>query len=121
MIKHELESLKIFDGMVTYYDFDIDESISFEEQKYSYKEDILQIKFGDRFILDVGWYPEFESQGNFLISAIQDNDWMDPVLKTKCYTLEDLMKAIESTAIFIQNQRKIKALPYRNVEYDNFE
>ena len=36
-----IERLNIYDGLITYNDFDIDEEKSFEEQMYSYKEDIM--------------------------------------------------------------------------------
>jgi 3-oxoacyl-ACP reductase-like protein len=115
-----VKNLNILDGVITYNDFDIDESKSFDDQWYMFKEDILQIKFGDRFILDVGWYPENDHKGQFSVVAILDEDWMDPLQKTKCSTLSELKKAIEDTAIYIDKMRK-EDLPHRNVEYEEFD
>lgn len=115
--KSFIDNLNILDGTITYNDFDIDESIPFEKQKYSFKEDILQIMFGDRFLLDVGWYPEMNPAGYFVVNAIQDYDWQKPVTKIKCRTLKRLKKAIEKAAKIINDQRQIKDLPFRNVEY----
>ncbi len=42
--KSFIENLNIPKGIIIYNDFDIDEAIPFEKQKYSYKEDILQRK-----------------------------------------------------------------------------
>ncbi len=114
-------NLNLQGGDIVYNDFDIDENLSFEEQKYSYKEDILQITFGDRFILDVGWRREFNPAGHFVIKVIQDKDWLNPVSKIKCKTLSKLKKAIESSASLIHDQLKIKDLPYRDVEYEEFD
>ena len=114
-------NLNILDGVITYNDFDIDPNIPFEIQKYSFKEDILQIEFGERFVLDVGYSPEFEPNGNFVIQAIQDNDWMNPISRIKCQTLDKLKKSIEKTVQLIHAKRKIKDLPYRNIEYDIYD
>ena len=86
-----------------------------------YKEDILQIKYGDRFILDVGWYPAPNPKGRFVVLAVLDNDWMDPLSTVECRTLSALKEAIEKTATFIDKMRKTKDLPYRNIEYEKFE
>ncbi len=115
-----IENLNILDGVVSYNGFDIDKDIPFADQWYNYTEDILQIKYGDRFLLDVGWYPEHDPKGKFSIVAVVDQDWMNPLLKTKCSTLDELKKAIEDTAAFI-NEEKKKNLPCRNIEYENFD
>jgi hypothetical protein len=64
-----IKNLKLYDGIITYNDFDIDEARTFQDQEYSYKMDILQISFGNRYILDVGWYPEFDPKGHFWVRA----------------------------------------------------
>ena len=112
-----IDTLNILDGIITYNDFDIDENISFEKQKYSFKQDILQIMFGDRFLLDLGWYPEMNPSGYFVVRVILDYDWQEPVAKIKCRTLKKLKKAIEKAAKIIDEQRQVKDLPFRNVEF----
>lgn len=96
-----VKNLVIPSGIVTYNEFHIDENIAFEEQGYNYQQDILQIEFGKRFILDVGWYSEMNPKGYFIVKAVFDNDWINPVSKIKCRTLSELKKAIEKTAQFI--------------------
>jgi len=93
-------------GIIIYNDFDTDNNIPFKEQEYSFKNDILQIKFGDKFILDVGWYPEFDPSGHFVIRVILDYDWHNPLLKTKCNTLDELKYTIEQAALLIEEKRK---------------
>lgn len=115
-----INNLNILDGIITYNDFEIDEKIPFDDQWHMYKEDILQIKFGERFILDLGWYPEHDPKGYFKVCAILDNDWMNPLLEIKCRTLSDLKKTIEKTVIYI-NEMKKKELPHRNIEYESFD
>ena len=60
--KEFISNLNILDGIISYNEFDIDENKPFEDQWYNFSEDILQIKYGKRFILDVGWYPQHDSK-----------------------------------------------------------
>ena len=108
MKKHNdfIENLNILDGIITYNSFDIDETVPFQEKWYSYNEDILQIKFGDRITLDVGWYPEGDPKGKFMVKAVLDDDWLNPISKIKCRNLSELKRAIEKTALLINEKRK---------------
>jgi hypothetical protein len=115
-----IKNLNILDGIITYNDFDIDPKNPFENQKYSFKEDILQIKFGSRFILDVGWQPEFDEKGYFITRVVIDHDWMNPLLELKCKDLGELKKDIEKASIVIK-LKKEQNLPYRDVEFDTYE
>ncbi len=96
----------ILDGIVTYNDFDIDENISFKDQEFSYKEDMLQISFGTQYVLDVGWYPEFQPTGSFLVQGIQNCDWINPIIVIKCKTLKELKVAIEQIALILSERNK---------------
>lgn len=101
-----IDSLNIYNGNLTYNDFDIDEKIPFKEQKWSYKMDIMQIEFGPRYTLDVGWYPEFDPTGYFLVRGIKDFDWLRPIAKKKCRSLVSLKKAIEEIAKLLSHESK---------------
>jgi len=112
-----VDSLNILNGIITYNDIDINEGIAFEDQRYSFKLDMLQISFGDRFTLDVGWQPDFDPSGHFVVVAIQDYDWLNPVVKIKPRSLKTLKRAIEKAAKIINEQMQIKDLPFRNIEF----
>ncbi|GKX62765.1 hypothetical protein SOASR032_13340 [Pragia fontium] len=47
----------------------------------SLDEDLLQIEFSNGNIVDVGWYPAFDEQGEFVIYIIKDNNWDTPHLR----------------------------------------
>lgn len=96
-----INDLRIPNGVIVYNDFCIDESISFEDQWYQYKEDILQIKFGDNFIIDVGWYPESDPNGKFIVQGIKNENWWPPLAEESARNLVELKKAIEKIAIII--------------------
>lgn len=103
-----MQNLNLYDGIIDFNDFDIDENVPFEEQEYSYKEDILQISYGDRFTLDVGWYPELNPRGNFIVYAVEDENWDPPLKKIKARTLGELKKAIETIAFELSNKARIE-------------
>jgi hypothetical protein len=43
------------------------------------KEDMLQIRLPGNILIDVGWRPSFEGEGNFYITAVKNDDWTDPL------------------------------------------
>ena len=96
-----VQNINIGSGKITYCDFEIDAGVPLEEQLSSLQEDMLQIEFGDRFLVDVGWYPEMNAKGCFIVYVIQDEDWDNPLSKVKCSTLEELKEAIERAVQFI--------------------
>lgn len=99
-----MNQLIILDGSITYNDFDIDDNIPFLEQVSSYKEDILQISYGTRFILDVGWYPEADPAGYFWIRGIKDFNWQEPLISFRCRSLQELKASIEQVAAALSSQ-----------------
>ncbi len=116
-----ITSINILDGVLIYNDFAIDETIPFQNQRDSFKEDLLQITYGDRFLLDVGWYPEMNPKGHFIVYAIQDYDWQNPIVELKCHSLNQLKKTIERVVRIIKRKQRIKNLPLRNVEYESYD
>lgn len=93
-----VESLNLQGGIVEYNDFDIDENLNFYNQRWSHKEDILQIRFGDSYLIDVGWYPEFNPEGHFIVEAIKNEDWENPIGRIKTRSLDKLKVGIEKLA-----------------------
>jgi hypothetical protein len=66
------------------------------------KEDLLQIEYPNNIIIDVGWYPSFDSKGTFYINIIKDFNWNSPVISEKCESFEEL-KGTLSNVIFFYN------------------
>lgn len=92
-----LENIDLKDGILEYYDFDIDFNLSFMDQKWSFKQDLIQIAYdnNDKYVIDVGWYKEFDPNGKFTIVVIKDYDWTKPIFKKKCKDLQNLKKNIQ--------------------------
>ena len=68
-------------GTVIYDDFNIDFTKSIQTQTDSLKEDLLQISFAENFVLDLGWYPENNIRGKFVLQIIKEYDWENPIYK----------------------------------------
>ena len=44
-------------------------------------EDLFQLVFSDGVIVDIGWYPSFDTNGEFIIQVISAGDWENPSIK----------------------------------------
>jgi len=77
-------------GIVTFDDFHIDEKQPLENFLEDLKEDMLQVEFPGGFILDIGWRPSFNIQGNFFVSLIKDYNWEAPTFSDSASNIEVL-------------------------------
>ena len=96
-----LSKVSLNKAKITYDDFDIDPTLTFESQKFSFKEDILQLEIGDNYVIDVGYYPEFNPKGFFLVRVIKDIEWDSPVFKKKFRNVKFLPKYLQEAIDFI--------------------
>jgi len=87
-----------------FIDFDIDENLSFDEQCFSFKEDMLQISYEKDYVLDIGWYPDHNPTGSFKIVVIKDYDWVNPVFIERCREVKVLVKYMEKFITYIQKE-----------------
>ena len=88
-----------------YIDFQVDENLSFEEQCWSYKQDMLNIEYNEgAYQLDVGWYSCFNPSGTFKIVVIKDNDWETPVKIERCREMRELVEHMERFVAYIQEE-----------------
>jgi hypothetical protein len=63
-------------GRVIFWDLDeFDPQRSTPEQASVLKEDLLLVAFPNGRTLDVGWYPSFDPQGQFLVAIAKDGNW----------------------------------------------
>lgn len=67
-----------------YIDFEINEDVPLEEQTDLLKEDLLQVIYDNNYIIDIGWYPEFDENGSFRVSVIKEYQWDNPIFQKKC-------------------------------------
>lgn len=88
--------LSLFHEYILYNElYLLDEGIALANQVNNLKEDLLQVESKDKkYILDVGWYPEFDISGYFTVMIIRKYDWEDPVFIKKCYDLHSLKQTL---------------------------
>ncbi|MBT1265040.1 hypothetical protein HX819_04025 [Pseudomonas sp. D6002] len=94
-------SLGFIDGNVTHDDLSILQDGAMESQVHLLKEDMLQVEYAGGLILDVGWYPSFDTHGGFRINVIRNYDWDRPVIALTAHAAGDLVDqlAVAQSAI----------------------
>ncbi len=77
-------------GNVVFDDFLIVPKIPLCEQVEFLKEDLFQVNYFGEFIIDVGWYPEFQETGSFKLSLVKDYNWQEPLIEKRSRDLNEL-------------------------------
>ena len=98
--------MKLNEGRIVYNEFDINFDEDFSNQENCLLEDLLQISYADGYLLDLGWYPEFDANGNFKMQVIKDGNWDSPIYFKECREKNDLIQCISDADIFIQSLLK---------------
>jgi hypothetical protein len=78
-------------GKVVNWDIDdLDLNKSLGSQVELLKEDLAQVHFGENIVLNLGWYPEFNLQGQFGLVVVKlknqndpGHDWANPILELR--------------------------------------
>lgn len=90
-----LKNIDLRSGMLEYDSFEINPKVPFEDQKFFFTEDLIQIGFGENLCVDVGYYPAIKPNGFFKILVVSNEDWENPVYKKQCKTLEEMRKCLQ--------------------------
>lgn len=48
-----------------------------------------------KFSIDLGWYPDGDPKGNFVLQAILNDDWIDPLMKFSSRNKDEVVKTLE--------------------------
>jgi len=65
-------------------------------------EDMVQVRYENGFILDVGWYGKtFTLDGVFIINIIKDYKWDKPVYKKEYRSLTELYNGMNKAIVRI--------------------
>jgi len=79
-------------GEVIHWDInDLNLSISLNSQIDILKEDLVLVRFGKIITLGLGWFPEFDPQGQFVLDVVKWEDWENPIWRLKFRELSQLM------------------------------
>lgn len=91
-------------GHVVYWDLEFLEPLKpLIDQLDDLKEDLAQITYGDR-VLDIGWYPAFSADGEFVVRVVHGTNWDDPLFQESCRTVNDLLTCLKA-AITVAKSR----------------
>lgn len=73
--------------------FAFNEDIIYMESQITRKRDrqIEEQKLG----IDLGWYPDGEPEGSFLLQAVLNEDWVDPLIKFSSRSKDEIVKTLE--------------------------
>lgn len=82
-------------GSVVFWDLAfLDPARPLAEQLDGLKEDLAQISYPDGVTLDIGWYPSFAPDGEFVVVVVKGADWEHPVFRGRARTLDQLRSCI---------------------------
>lgn len=69
-------------GIVAHWDLgELDLARDIYTQINLLKEDLARVHYGCDIILDLGWFPEFQPTGRFVLCVIKSGDWETPLLR----------------------------------------
>lgn len=73
--------------------FAFNEDIIYMESQISRKRNrqLEEQKLG----IDLGWYPDGEPEGSFLLQAVLNEDWVDPLMKFSSRSKDEIVKTLE--------------------------
>lgn len=86
-------------GKVKYNSFDISFDMPFDKQIESLTEDIILVEFEHGFIIDIGWYPEFDPEGKLVVQLILNECWDKPVKEEVVADLNEMYEVIKQMKI----------------------
>ncbi|WP_045120403.1 hypothetical protein [Haliangium ochraceum] len=98
------EQFDFEDGTVRHWDLNgLDPARPPSEQAHELKEDLVQVVYEKNMILDIGWYPSFEAEGQFSVTVIPDGDWDSPMFSRTCRDWEALNGLVQEAISVIRD------------------
>lgn len=95
------DKINIHQGEMAYNTFNIDLSKDPSSQIHELRQDLIQVVYGTRYVVDVGWYPMYKPEGFFLIYVVEDRDWDEPLLKLKVTKFDTFIQSLKEAIDFV--------------------
>ena len=99
-----MDKIDFKSGEVVYNEFEVDFTKKYSEQEECLLEDLLQVKYAQDYLLDVGWYPEYESEGEFVVQIVKNQNWEEPIYKKNSKNKGDLIQDLNNAIRIIENK-----------------
>lgn len=119
------ESIDFKSGDITYYDFNINPTLPLKDQIAYMQDNLIQIEYSN-YIVDVGWRPECNINGSFIILVIKNHDWQAPICIKETRSLpllkQYLQECIDLAANLANNRDSCNLIQHdlATIEYENF-
>ena len=81
-------------GRITYNEFHVNFNLPFSEQEDCLTEDLLQVEYENGYLIDLGWYPEYDETGKFILQLINNGNWEKPIYKKQSRDWKQLKKSL---------------------------
>ena len=95
-------------GKITYWEFSVDFSKSFEDQLEYLTEDLVQVEYPGGYLVDIGWYPEYDADGEFIVQLIRLGNWGTPEYRCRTRTREGLQQGIETALAVMERNMPLQ-------------
>ena len=97
-IMYELQPLRVKRGWrIEWNNFkEYDIGVHSKDDRYELHEDLLQL-FNEKanLIIDLGWYPSHDENGNYILLLIKNYDWDSPLEKIVSKSKGEIVEYIE--------------------------
>lgn len=107
-MKKFLSEIDYKTGQIAFLDEFLRLDLPYLEQIDILREDLLQVVFDlpsvCEYILDIGWYPSFDLDGEFKVFLIKNQNWESPISVVKTKDPCDLCSVVENAIDKIYNE-----------------
>jgi hypothetical protein len=102
-----LKNIDFKTGIVTYDGFEVNPLIPYEQQTTNLEQDLLQVSYlEDKYIIDIGWGPDYDPEGSFVIRIIKDCDWDKPLYEKETRSFPELENYLQECINLIEEKIK---------------
>ncbi len=95
---YRLQPLRLQAGWkIEYNDFtEYDIAIHGENDLFELREDLLQLRCEqESLIIDLGWYPNHDANGNYILMLVKDYKWDCPLEQVSSKSKKEIVAYIE--------------------------
>jgi hypothetical protein len=101
------KSIDYGSGDVTHIEEDITLEDPIGRQIDLLREDLLQVQYDrGRYVLDVGWYPSFEQDGEFCVTVAENYQWEAPLCQHRTRRIDELKGLIKEAVALVERKRQ---------------
>ena len=94
-------------GKINYDSFDVKPNTPYAEQTFELREDLFQVSYdNNKYIIDIGWFPNGNPKGKFSVSIIKDYDWNAPLYRKRTNDLSVLDTYVAACAAIVRDLLK---------------